>query len=225
MELIPPEKLKDQLLKMTAEKTGLSLEIVEKIIDFQFKDLAREMQSNNCEVEIANFGKFKIATGKAQKRLRAEGLKADYLQGELESSRLTERGVRSFTAKFNHANRELDQIKAKFMRIDFKGIMEGVWNSVFIKKTVEEIAKQRTAICNGCSLNSTYQKKFNNYKTLRPDFHCTDCGCDLHLKTRALSQSCPKGKWLAQITQEQEYELNKKLDETETNNSSKERSD
>ncbi len=224
MNLIPPEKFKNELLKKTAEKTGHSLEIVEKIIDFQFKDLGREMQSNNCEVEIANFGKFKVATGKAAKRLKNTGLKAEYLEAELKSGKLTFKGECSYTAKLGDAKRELDAIKAKFMRIDIKGIMEGAWNSIFVKQTVEEIAKQRTAICRGCSLNSDYQKRFNNYKSLRPDFHCTDCGCDLHLKTRALSQHCPKGKWLAQITQEQEYELNKKLDETETNHTA-ERSD
>jgi nucleoid DNA-binding protein len=223
MKLIPQEKLKNQLLKITAERTGMPLAIVEKIIEFQFKDLSQEMQAGNCEVEIANFGKFKVSTIKAGKRIRKLGIKADYMEEQVKSGRLTFRGECSYTARLNSANRELDKIKAKFMRIDIKGIMEGIWNSVFVKQTVEEIAKQRTVICKGCSLNSDHQKKYNNYKTLRPDFHCTDCGCDLHLKTRALSQSCPKGKWLAQITQEQEYELNKKLDETDNNN--KERSD
>jgi hypothetical protein len=81
-----------------------------------------------------------------------------------------------------------------------------------VKKEIEEIANQRTEICKGCSMNSEHQKKFNKYKTFRPDFHCTVCGCDLHLKTRSLSSECPLGKWKALGTQEEEYELTKKLE-------------
>ncbi len=100
------------------------------------------------------------------------------------------------------------------MKVNIKGILEGVWNSIFIKEGIEKIAKEREDICrNHCLLNSDTQKKINNYKTFRPDFHCTVCGCDLYLKTRALSQECPLGKWGAQITQEEEFELTKKLED------------
>jgi hypothetical protein len=81
-----------------------------------------------------------------------------------------------------------------------------------VKKEIEEIAKQRLEICKECFWNSDHQKKNNNYKTFRPDYHCTNCGCDLHLKTRALSSDCPLGKWKAELSQEEEYELIKKLD-------------
>lgn len=99
------------------------------------------------------------------------------------------------------------------MKIDFRGIIEGAWNSVFVKESIEKIALERTTICRGCSYNSDHQKKYNNYKTFRPDFHCTVCLCDLHMKTRAMSQECPKGKWKAQMSQEEEYEVTKKLEE------------
>lgn len=37
------------------------------------------------------------------------------------------------------------------------------------------------------------------------------CGCSLKLKARALSSECPKGKWKAEITEEEEDQLNQKL--------------
>ena len=102
------------------------------------------------------------------------------------------------------------------MKISIKGILEGTWNSIFVKERIEEIAKQRDEICRGCSMNSDHAKRFNKYKSFRPDFHCTVCGCDLHLKTRALSQECPLGKWKAHISQEEEFELTRKLQEDES---------
>jgi len=103
------------------------------------------------------------------------------------------------------------------MKVSLKGILEGIWNSVFIKKEIEKIAKEREDICrNHCLMNSDAQKEMNNYKTFRPDFHCTVCGCDLHLKTRALSQECPLGKWKAQMSQEEELEVIKKLEDEDS---------
>jgi hypothetical protein len=37
------------------------------------------------------------------------------------------------------------------------------------------------------------------------------CGCSLEFKTRSLSSSCPKDKWLAELTVEEERVLNQKL--------------
>lgn len=99
------------------------------------------------------------------------------------------------------------------MKVDWKGLMEGAWNSMFVKQSVEKISQERTQICEGCSHNSDHQKKYNNYKTFRPDFHCTVCGCDLHMKTRSMSSECPMNKWQAHVSREQEYEINRKLDE------------
>ena len=99
------------------------------------------------------------------------------------------------------------------MKLSLKGIIEGTFNSIFVKQEIEEIAKERDQICRECPMNSDLQKKLNKYKTFRPDFHCVVCGCDLHLKTRALSQECPLGKWGAHLTQEEEFNLTKKLED------------
>lgn len=99
------------------------------------------------------------------------------------------------------------------MKISIKGILEGTWNSIFLKEEIEKVAKARDEICRGCSMNSDHAKRFNKYKSLRPDFHCTVCGCDLHLKTRALSQNCPLNKWVAEMSEEEAHELSKKLED------------
>lgn len=101
------------------------------------------------------------------------------------------------------------------MRIDIKGILEGAFNSIFVKEEIEKIAEDRTNICKGCSHNSDHQKQFNNYKSFRPDFHCTLCGCDLHMKTRCLSCECPIQKWVAQATEGEEQEITKKMEDAQ----------
>lgn len=98
------------------------------------------------------------------------------------------------------------------MRIDLKGILEGAWNSIFVKDSIEKVHEDRLHICNGCSWNSTAMKD-KGYKTFRPDFFCTQCGCNLDMKTRCMSCDCPIGKWTAQMTEEEENKLTDKLKE------------
>jgi hypothetical protein len=71
-------------------------------------------------------------------------------------------------------------------------IAEGVKNRVFKKEHVENVADQRWLKCSVCpSLDVT--GKDCAMKGTQPC--CSDCGCSLGLKLRALSSSCPKGKW------------------------------
>lgn len=53
-----------------------------------------------------------------------------------------------------------------------------------------EVAKIRMAICQECEFIST------KHKTIRPDVHCTDCGCPLYAKTKSMQSACPREKWL-----------------------------
>jgi hypothetical protein len=47
---------------------------------------------------------------------------------------------------------------------------------------------------------------------VRPDEHCTNCGCTLAAKTRCLSCECPLKKWMAVVkTHEEEQQLRKEL--------------
>jgi hypothetical protein len=86
---------------------------------------------------------------------------------------------------------------------------------VFKKEDVEEIAKQRMDICTSCQLFDLEGKGCMIPGTTP----CCDqrrggCGCSLGFKTRSLSSSCPHpdgSKWEAELTQEEEDQLNQKL--------------
>jgi len=79
-------------------------------------------------------------------------------------------------------------------------ILEGVKNSIFKQEHIEEIASSRMALCDTCELIDRVGTKCYMAGT-QPC--CGDCGCKLSFKTRSLSSSCPKGKWNA-ITSEDE---------------------
>lgn len=63
-------------------------------------------------------------------------------------------------------------------------IYEGWKNYTFPNKKVEEIAKERIAICvsNDC-------KKFTK------KYRCKICGCYMPAKVRSTKSKCPIGKW------------------------------
>ena len=88
-------------------------------------------------------------------------------------------------------------------------IMEGIKNRVFTKDEVEEIAKIRWDICTRC-------RNFDTVGThcavpgTQPC--CSDCGCILSLKIRSLSASCPKGKWAAFMSKEDEEKFQDSLE-------------
>jgi hypothetical protein len=81
-------------------------------------------------------------------------------------------------------------------------IFEGWRNHLLPRKelelVIEQASKERMEICNNCEHVST------KHKTVRPDVHCTDCGCTLSAKTKCLSCNCPKNKWAAVISEEQQ---------------------
>jgi hypothetical protein len=91
-------------------------------------------------------------------------------------------------------------------------ILEGLTNSIFKKEDVEEIAQERMNVCRSCSL---YDGKGTGCMVGGTAPCCNKdkggCGCSLSLKTRALSSDCPLGKWKAELTQEEEDQLNQKL--------------
>lgn len=90
------------------------------------------------------------------------------------------------------------------MKVDIKGIIEGTYNKVITTKWIEEVAQERISICSSCEWYSENKKK-QGYITHRPDYHCTDCGCNLSLKTRCMSCSCPINKW-KEVVDEKDWE-------------------
>ena len=95
--------------------------------------------------------------------------------------------------------------------INFSQIYEGWRNKLIppadMKDMIQQVSKERVTICNDCPFHS------KNHKTpLRPDAHCTDCGCNLEAKSACLSCNCPQGKWLAVVDQEEEEQLKSNID-------------
>lgn len=88
-------------------------------------------------------------------------------------------------------------------------IMEGIKNKIFKKEHVEAEAALRWSICKECSFLDT-----KGSKCMMPGTQpcCSDCGCSLSLKTRALSSECPKGKWPALMTEKEEELLRQVID-------------
>ena len=77
-------------------------------------------------------------------------------------------------------------------------IAEGWKNNLTPSKHLDvqvvEVSNQRMSICNTCEEHSSNKK---DYKTMRIDAHCTECGCVLSAKTKCLTCECPLKKWMA----------------------------
>tara|TARA_Y100000361_G_scaffold36886_1_gene31496 strand:+ start:2169 stop:2489 length:321 start_codon:yes stop_codon:yes gene_type:complete len=87
-------------------------------------------------------------------------------------------------------------------------IVEGIKNKTFKKPWIEEIANHRWQICKKCEHLDTIGGQCAAPGT-QPC--CADCGCSLGFKTRSLSSSCPKNKWKAHVTADQEAEIIRKM--------------
>lgn len=94
--------------------------------------------------------------------------------------------------------------------INFSQIYEGWRNKLVppadMKNTIQQVSQERLSICDKCSFHSKFHKT-----PLRPDAHCTDCGCNLEAKTACLSCSCPQDKWTAVVDDKQEEQLKKDI--------------
>ncbi len=79
-----------------------------------------------------------------------------------------------------------------------------------MRDVISQVSEERLNICKGCPKQSD-NAKLEGYTTLRPDLHCTSCGCTLIAKSKALSAKCPLDKWLAYITEEERIKLEQDL--------------
>ena len=80
-------------------------------------------------------------------------------------------------------------------------ILEGVKNKIFKSETVEALADERWLLCKECDMLDNC-----GLTCAAPGTQpcCADCGCSLGFKLRALSSSCPKGKWDAVLSEDLE---------------------
>ena len=86
-------------------------------------------------------------------------------------------------------------------------IYEGWRNRLLTRsERIEKLSEYRMEICKNCIFHSENRKKKLNYKTLRLDVHCVDCGCTLAAKTRCASCNCPQNLWPAEQLNEYDDE-------------------
>mgnify|MGYP003626583050 FL=1 len=88
-------------------------------------------------------------------------------------------------------------------------IIEGIKNNIFKQEHVEAEAALRWAICKKCV---HLDKLGDSCAVTGTQPCCSDCGCSLAFKTRSLSSECPKGKWPALMTEEEEELLNEQIE-------------
>lgn len=92
-----------------------------------------------------------------------------------------------------------------------KQIFEGIMNTLFTSKDVEEIAAKRMEVCNSCPHIDREGSKCFVVAT-KPC--CGICGCKLGYKVRSLSESCPDPdgeRWEAILSPDEEAEVNSKI--------------
>jgi hypothetical protein len=59
---------------------------------------------------------------------------------------------------------------------------------------IEYVSQERLDICTQCEEHSYNKPEDTLTSVLRPDAHCTNCGCTLAAKTKCLSCECPLKK-------------------------------
>tara|TARA_R110002051_G_scaffold276004_1_gene336963 strand:- start:382 stop:741 length:360 start_codon:yes stop_codon:yes gene_type:complete len=91
-------------------------------------------------------------------------------------------------------------------------IAEGIKNNIWKKQHIEEIAKFRWASCKTCSKLDT---KGDECAVKGTQPCCSDCGCSLGLKLRALSSDCPIGRWKELMDEETEDKIKESIDQNE----------
>lgn len=89
-------------------------------------------------------------------------------------------------------------------------ILEGIKNKVFKKEHIEQVYNERLKICNTCD---DIDKEGVKCEVPLTNPCCGLCGCSLSLKLRSLSSECPKGKWVAITTEEEEDLINSQVED------------
>ena len=77
---------------------------------------------------------------------------------------------------------------------------------------IEAEAKIRWDVCKQCELLDI---KGSECAVPGTQPCCGDCGCSLSIKMRSLASSCPKDKWPAYLTEDEELDLLKQLEDGE----------
>jgi len=78
-------------------------------------------------------------------------------------------------------------------------ILNGWTNLAFPDPKVEALATKRASICAQCPAatfsGTAYAVVVDNKTSMIRGMSCSDCGCPLSTKVRAVDDSCPRQKW------------------------------
>ena len=102
------------------------------------------------------------------------------------------------------------KLNLKKILINRNKILEGIKNKLFKQEHVEKEAKVRWDICKQCEF---LDRKGKDCAMPGTQPCCADCGCSLSIKLRSLASECPKGKWPAYLTEDEELKLIKQLED------------
>ena len=111
-DYIPPEKIRDVLITRTAIKQLQSEGVVEKVINFQFKDVLQMMKVHH-QIEISGFGKFIISGPKVQRRVEKMEDIVEAISSSLERGTLPETKRLSYEKKLEDATTTLEYLKTR----------------------------------------------------------------------------------------------------------------
>ena len=102
------------------------------------------------------------------------------------------------------------------MKVDWKGLVRGLYNKAMGAEWVKEVAAKRyNDHCKSCDHNSKVAIANGKYKSIRPDEHCVLCGCNIDLKTHDMAQICPKKLWVAEVSIEDGEAIDKIVNQNE----------
>ena len=220
--------LTDLLIRKSAVQLNIPESIVAKVINYKWKSL-NKAQHENKSLEDSGLGKFILRPKKVENEIKKHLNLVRLIHRRIELKKIDEKYIPFNLTKCRSLLGEVDYLINKLtdleMKLKFKEIFEGWRNLIMppeeIKSIIEEVASERELICKGCPFFSV-NAKLNDYKTFRTDDHCTKCGCPIKAKARSLSSQCPMGYWTNVISEEEAYELNKKINEQQNNQLQKE---
>lgn len=86
----------------------------------------------------------------------------------------------------------------------YQGWKNHISPSDYLRDVIRETQEKRLAICSVCPHHSK-----NHFTPLRPDAHCTLCGCTLTAKTACLSCKCPDDvpRWESVLTKDEQEKI------------------
>lgn len=146
-EIIPPENLRKEMVKLTAQQLGIDEKIVNAVIVFQSQDAAREARTANI-IYFSKFGRFSLSAKKVITRVKWLNRLIfnieNALNKEKEKQEIVQEKIDDLTDKLIYACSERDILKEKFIkyfsnRVDkVQHILDGWFYDPKAKKELNE---------------------------------------------------------------------------------------